>query len=114
PRQRALADRIVRAPLPFDPDRAEALLAGADPALGQGALGELIRGATGSSPYLARLGQRHADWLAEAVAEPPERVLDALLAEMAAELEGAAAHGPVRRALRQAKARAALLIALAD
>ncbi|HET7409662.1 MAG TPA: glutamine-synthetase adenylyltransferase, partial [Paracoccaceae bacterium] len=112
--ERAFADRIDRAPLPFDAARAEALLAGADPALGRGALGELVRGATGSSPYLARLAQRHADWLAGAVAEPPERVMNTLLAEMAAEVAGGTAQGPVRRALRQAKARAALLIALAD
>lgn len=111
---RAFADRIAGAPLPFDADRAEAVLAGADPALGRGAVGDLVRGATGSSPYLARLTQRHARWLAEAVTLSPEAALDGVLAELAAALDGATAQGPVRQALRQAKARAALLIALAD
>jgi glutamate-ammonia-ligase adenylyltransferase len=114
PRQRALGQRIDRAPLPFDARRADALIARLDPVLGSGATGELIRGATGSSPYLARLVQRQADWLAGAMAEPPERALDAILDEMAAELAAAATQGPVMRALRLAKARAALLIALAD
>lgn len=110
---RTFTDRIARAPLPFDPARAEAVLADADPALGLGARGELIRGATGSSPYLARLIARHGDWLSEAVTRPPERVFTGLLDEMAASLKGAA-QAEVMQALRLAKARGALLIALAD
>ena len=115
---RALADRIIATPVPFDRERAAAVLGKADPALGQGALGELIRGAAGSSPYLARLTARHADWLAGAVAEPPEAALDAVLDAMRGAVDeaaaGAAGLASVRQALRRAKARAALLIALAD
>lgn len=112
--RRAFKDRITRTPLPFDRERADAVIAAADPVLAGGPLGELIRGATGSSPYLARLTARHAGWLAEAVTKPPETVLDDLLGQMAGDLEKATASGPARRLLRDTKARAALLIALAD
>jgi glutamate-ammonia-ligase adenylyltransferase len=115
---RALADRITATPVAFDRERAAAVLADGDPALGRGELGELIRGATGSSPYLARLAARHQDWLAEAVAQSPEAALDAILDGMRAAVDEAASQAagqaPVRQALRRAKARAALLIALAD
>src|SRR5690625_2851018 len=110
----ALRDRITRAPLQFDPERADAVLAAADPALGAGAVGDLIRGATGSSPYLARLTARHGPWLSDAITRSPETVLDDLLAHMADDLEAATASGPARRILRETRARAALLIALAD
>lgn len=112
--RRAFKDRITRTPLPFDRERADAVIAAADPVLAGGPLEELIRGATGSSPYLARLTARHAGWLAEAVTKPPETVLDDLLGQMAGDLEKATASGPARRLLRDTKARAALLIALAD
>ena len=111
---RALADRITATPIPFDRERATAVLAEADPALGRGALGDLVRGAVGSSPYLARLTSRHHEWLAGAASEAPEEALKALLAEMRAILDGATAPAPVRQALRRAKAQAALVIALAD
>lgn len=111
---RALSDRVRRTPLPFDAERAEAVLSGADPALCRGPVGDLLRGAAGSSPYLARLAQRHSDWLAGAVEDAPEVALDSLLDEMQAAVEGAPTQAPVLKALRQAKARVALLIALAD
>src|SRR5690625_3409422 len=112
--ERALRDRITRAPLQFDPERAKVVLAATDPALGQGAIGELIRGATASSPYLARLTARHGDFLADAITRPPETVLADLLARMENAIETTTASGPARRILRETKARAALLIALAD
>jgi glutamate-ammonia-ligase adenylyltransferase len=110
----SLADRISAAPVAFDPERATAVLGGTDPALGRGAVGDLMRGALGSSPFLARLTARHSDWLVQALSEPPEAVLGAVLAEMEDAVAEAAVQAPVLRALRLAKARGALLIALAD
>lgn len=112
--KRALRDRITRAPLPFDRERADAVLAASAPVLGTAAVGELIRGAAGSSPYLARLIARHGLWLADSITCAPETVLDELLTQMAQDLETTTASGPARRILRETKARAALLIALAD
>ncbi len=111
---RALVDRITATPVAFDRERAEAVLAGADPALAQGAVGELIRGAAGSSPYLARLTTRHSDWLARNLGRPPEVALRALLDRTRRDVAKASGQATVMRALRRAKARSALLIALAD
>ncbi len=47
---RALADRITATPIPFDRERAAAVLADADPALGRGAVGELIRAQPDRAP----------------------------------------------------------------
>ncbi len=100
------ARRITRTPLPFDPARgaeARATLPDLPPELG-----DLLAGAAGCSPYLAGLIGRERDWLQQALAGPPEAAFDALL-EIGDEGEE-----PLRAALRQAKRRAALLIALAD
>ncbi|MEM1343287.1 MAG: glutamine-synthetase adenylyltransferase, partial [Pseudomonadota bacterium] len=108
-----LAQRVTAAPLVHDPARAEAVTAALTPALREGALGALLRGAAGSSPYLSRSIERHVDWLAKTAERPPETALAALLAETAATTEGVD-RAALAKALRQTKSRAALLIALAD
>ena len=71
-------------------------------------LSNLITGAAGSSPYLSALIEAQAEWLPEAV----EDVDAALEAEIAA--LGSTAPDQLASRLRQAKARFALLTALAD
>ncbi len=110
----SLASRIVSAPIAHDRGRAEAALAELPGALTRGPLGQLIAGATGSAPYLARLTARHRDWLAAAVEAAPEAAFETLLDEMRATAREAPDERAVGSALRLAKSRAALLIALAD
>ena len=74
----------------------------------------LVHGATGSSPYLARLTERHGDWLWVAAAQEPEHVFDGLLTELGELAEAAPNVQALRIALRVAKSRGALLVALAD
>lgn len=103
----SFAARLTRCPIPYEPDRAadvRARFAGQPPELRA-----LVEGAAGCSPFLAGLMQREADWLEAALAGAPEAALEAALA-MPDDL-GSEALGP---ALRQAKARVALLAALAD
>ena len=104
--ERTFESRIARAPVAFDPARgAEVRDAfGAD-----GALGDLLSGMGGSSPYLAGLVEREGDWLRSALAGEPEAAFGEVLAGTAA-LAGAET-GP---GLRRLKRRAALLVALAD
>ena len=109
-----LDKRITKVPVAFAPDRADAALAELDPYLRGGQIGELLRGTAGSSPYLARLIERNADWLAGAATEPPEAVFAGLLDTMATDAADAAGTNAVLPVLRRAKSRAALLIALAD
>ena len=97
--------RLTRCPLPFDRDagrEARAAVPGLPPELG-----DLVEGTAGCSPFLRGLTLRHAEWLAEALSGPPEAALEAILASEAPLSE----LGP---ALRLAKARVALLVALAD
>jgi glutamate-ammonia-ligase adenylyltransferase len=99
-----LAEAIVRAPIPHDPDRAaEAAELFADQ---PGAVRELLAGTAGCSGYLGGLMRREAEWLREALAAPPEETLAAALAAPTR-----AEAGP---ALRRAKRRVALLAGLAD
>ena len=105
----SFADRITRLPLPTDEARgaaAAARLPGAPPRLA-----DLLRGAAGSSPYLAGLIEREADWLAQALDRDPTAAWLAF-----AETEGFEALPPtdLGPALRQAKRRVALYAALAD
>jgi len=103
----SFAARLTRHPIPFD----RAMGAEA-----RGALADLppefhplIEGVAGCSPYLRDLMAREADWLRPALALSPETAMAALLATLdAVPLDGLA------EALRQAKRRAALLVALAD
>ena len=110
----SLASRITAAPIPFDRERAATLSTNLPGPLRTGALGDLIGGVAGSSPYLCRLIERETEWLAEAAEAAPESALDALLHGLH-DLHGEA---PDIRALGQrlrlAKARVALLVALAD
>jgi glutamate-ammonia-ligase adenylyltransferase len=103
----SLAARITTAPRAHDAARGDDVVARVGVS---GAAAALVAGAAGSSPYLAGLCARHAAWLAETLDTAPETALATLL-------EGLTAGQGLREtaaALRQVKARAALLIALAD
>ena len=100
------AERIRRAPRAHDAQSgrvAAAALAASGP------LADLLAGAGGSSPYLARLIAREGEWLAAALARSPEDALADLLADLAP-----ADMRETSETLRRAKRRAAVLIALAD
>ena len=75
-----------------------------------GSVADLIRGAAGSSPYLAALIEKEADWFSDALTRPAEESFAAVLGAVDP-MEGAREVGV---ALRRMKRRAALLIALAD
>jgi len=107
-----LAARITRWPVPVDSGHADDAVAAVAP--GPGPVAELIRGAGGTAPYLCRLIQREAAWLAEAGDAAPEATLDTVLSTMEAAVAEAPDAREAGRALRVAKGRAALLIALAD
>ena len=109
-----LAGGVTHAPVSLDTARAEDALALLDPALRAGAMGDLLHGAAGASPYLAQLLRRQGDWLAGVADAPPERTMGAILSRMRAEVDEAQDQRTVARALRRAKSRAALLVALAD
>lgn len=101
------ASRLIRCPIPHDPDR------GADVAasfcdLPQELRG-LVAGTAGCSPYLGTLLQREAEWIGEVLCAEPEPAFDAIFAgldDLATDALGAG--------LRRAKRRVALLVALAD
>ena len=103
----SLADRITRAPVPYDGAHLGEIAArfGDLP----GPARELLEGTAGCSPFLAGLILREADWLRAALDRPPEASFAAILAAMPAETVAALADS-----LRIARRRAALLIALAD
>ena len=100
------AVRLTRSPDPYDPRAgAEALALYPD---ATGPLADLIRGAAGCSPYLAGLLGRQANWLTPAF-DDPEAAVAAMLADLA--------ETPLDKlgaTLRQAKARVALVVGLAD
>jgi len=101
------ASRITRMPIAHDPDRARdarAAVPGVAPALA-----DLLSAAAGCSPYLAGLIEREAAWLRDRLAAGPE----AALREAAAGLEDLPP-AEVAAALRRAKGRTALAVALAD
>ncbi|MBT9382391.1 glutamine-synthetase adenylyltransferase [Pseudooceanicola sp. CBS1P-1] len=100
--------KISRLPRPFDPDRGAEVLA-LLPGL-EGDLPALIAGTGGTSPYLAGLIAREADWLRSSGAlETPQ----AALAAEAARLSDIAPD-QIPTELRRAKRRFALMIALCD
>ncbi|WP_394152517.1 glutamine-synthetase adenylyltransferase [Loktanella salsilacus] len=101
-----LADRMIRHPRPFDPDRADDAMA-ATP-WSTGPLRDLIGGAAGCSPYLAGLIKQQSDWLQGAAQDP-----DAALAQTLANIPQIP-FADLAPGLRQAKARVALLTALCD
>ncbi|MDO6588466.1 glutamine-synthetase adenylyltransferase [Salipiger sp. 1_MG-2023] len=98
--------RITRLPRPFEPEIGREALAATPWASGD--VAKLIAGTGGTSPYLAGLIARDGNWLEGALDDP-----DAALAAVAAGLPEV---GPdhLGTALRKAKRRVALLIALAD
>ena len=101
-----MASRITRLPRPFEPDRGAEARAAAGWANGD--LATLIEGAGGSAPYLRGLVEREAAWL-EGAAETPEAALGALETGLRE-----AAPDRIGNALRRAKRRVALLVALCD
>jgi glutamate-ammonia-ligase adenylyltransferase len=103
----SLAARITRVPRPYDEAagaRAAEAFADVEPVVR-----ELLAGTAGCSGFLAGLIEKEADWLREAIGRAPEAVLAETLA--AADVEGVPALGV---AVRVARRRVALLVALAD
>ena len=108
-----LVNCISRAPVSYDRSRADDVIRGLPHPLCSGALGELVHGAAGSSPFLARLLECHGAWLAEVSTQPLSETLDDLF-YVHGESGECEDWSDLLFALRQAKARASLLIALAD
>ncbi|SMX44674.1 glutamine-synthetase adenylyltransferase [Maliponia aquimaris] len=100
------ARRITRLPRAFDPDQGAETRTACPWATGP--VADLLEGTGGSSPYLRGLILREADWLETALDDPEDAVaqLRAGLADLAPAETGSA--------LRLAKRRMALLIALCD
>ncbi|MCX7890379.1 MAG: glutamine-synthetase adenylyltransferase [Rhodobacteraceae bacterium] len=104
------AARITRMPIPHDAVRAEAVAALVRGRAGlAGPLAELAAGAAGCSPFLAGLIEREAEWIGARLAAGPETVLADAVAGL-----GALSPPDVPAGLRQARARVALTVALAD
>jgi glutamate-ammonia-ligase adenylyltransferase len=97
---------VTRLPRAHDPDRAEEARAAVPWA--QGDIAALVAGTGGSSPYLKTLIEKEGGWLEGAVDDPA-----AALARQAEALAGMAPDA-LPDALRQAKRRMALLVALCD
>lgn len=114
PAYMSLRDAIQSVPIAHDPDRASDTLRQLDTLLRTGALGDLLTGCAGSSPYLSRLMIRHGDWLARASRQSADDALDHLLVQLRADCLNAESTATLGTALRHTKGRAALLIALAD
>lgn len=101
-----LDNRITRSPRAHEPDRGREALEACPWA--NGPMADLITGTGGSSPYLRGLILKETVWLEQAVAAPEQAV-----AQVCADLH-AVGPGQIGAALRQAKRRIALLIALCD
>ncbi|MEM7498020.1 MAG: hypothetical protein AAF371_08520 [Pseudomonadota bacterium] len=108
-----LAARLTTTPRAHDGARGRAVAAALGGAFADPALRTLAEGTAGSSPFLARLMERYGAWLAEAAALAPEVALDALEQDARAGLAETDRRG-LAAGLRQLRARATLLIALAD
>ena len=100
---RPFVDRISERPAPYDEGR------GRETAESIGVAQDLIIGAMGASPYLARLAEAEADWLSGALTISPEEAFAGLVSPL-----GDHGSREAASALRQIKRRAALLIGLAD
>ncbi|MEM6440931.1 MAG: bifunctional [glutamate--ammonia ligase]-adenylyl-L-tyrosine phosphorylase/[glutamate--ammonia-ligase] adenylyltransferase [Pseudomonadota bacterium] len=110
PASAPFADRLTRAPIALDP--AAGAEAWRELALHDPTLRPLVEGAASGAPHLAALLRRERDWIAEALLRAPETAFAELIASVQAAADlPIAERGP---ALRRAKGRAALLIALAD
>ncbi|WP_094037196.1 glutamine-synthetase adenylyltransferase [Antarctobacter heliothermus] len=101
-----LENHMTRCPRAFEPDRGREALEACPWA--PGPLAELIEGTGGSSPYLRGLILKESAWLEGAVADP-EAAVEAVYAGLQQ-----VAPGQIGDALREAKRRIALLIALCD
>lgn len=100
------SNSMTRQPIPFDAE----IGAQAAAEFGRADVSDLIAGAAGCAPYLARLVRAEAEWLRGALDETPDAVLAGVLKETAG-LGAISDPGP---GLRQQKRRAALYCALAD
>ncbi|MCK0166376.1 glutamine-synthetase adenylyltransferase [Jannaschia sp. S6380] len=98
-------NRLTRVPIPFDPEAGRAATSLLGPPTD---VLPLIAGAAGCSPFLARAMERERDWLAEIWDADPVATLDRLLSDMSR------IEGDPMAPLRQAKRRAAILVALAE
>lgn len=101
------ASRLTRCPIPYEPERTADIrvrFAALPPELLA-----LLEGAAGCSTYLSGLMLRESEWLEHALATAPE----VILAEVLSAPVGLGSEA-LARALRQAKARVALLAGLAD
>lgn len=85
-----------------------------DRALKDPVFSALCTAAFGGSPYLARLAQRHNGWLAGALSQTPQAALQRILHSLAVSDPAALSEDQQMTELRNAKQRAALLIALCD
>ena len=103
----SFAARLSRSPIPYEPDRATEIARLFDGEQPQ--VVELLAGTGGSSPYLLGLMTREADWLRQALSGDPQSALDEICAPLPATVLG-----DLKPALRIAKRRVALLVALAD
>ncbi|WP_093968500.1 glutamine-synthetase adenylyltransferase [Actibacterium lipolyticum] len=101
------ASRITRHPIAFDPERGEDVSErfAAQPA----EVRALLEGTAGCSPFLKGLMEREAEWLENAISGPPETAFQSILSDVKA-----MSLDQLKLGLRQAKRRAALLIALCD
>ncbi|MBV9520823.1 MAG: bifunctional [glutamine synthetase] adenylyltransferase/[glutamine synthetase]-adenylyl-L-tyrosine phosphorylase [Hyphomicrobiales bacterium] len=75
---------------------------------------QLVSAILGYSPFLSRIARTHPEWLFDALAEPPELHLARLIDEMARIGARAEDDLSIMPALRHARQRVALLVALAD
>ncbi|MGM0584839.1 MAG: bifunctional [glutamine synthetase] adenylyltransferase/[glutamine synthetase]-adenylyl-L-tyrosine phosphorylase [Pseudomonadota bacterium] len=112
PNPAPFAERLSRAPLPHDAERAEEAWARLGPDLPGPEFRELIEGAAGSSPYLDDLMRKEADWIAPALAGAPEAALAEVMETARAARE--AERNERGSLLRRGKRRLALLTGLAD
>ena len=76
--------------------------------------GRLMAAILDYSPFLSRIAGSHPDWLLEALAEPAELHLDRLIESMRRAATRATDDAEIMPALRHARQRVALLVALAD
>ena len=102
-----IADAITRWPIPYDTERGEEARALVSAPGGPAA--DLIMGAAGSSPYLAELVRKEAEWLSAALGNTAETLRAAILNDVSATEDA-----NLSQDLRQAKRRIGLLTALAD
>ena len=70
--RKGLAERATLAPVVHDEERAASVLAKIDLSGVPASVEALLRGAAGSSPYLARLVDRHSAILPDMLAAAPE------------------------------------------